>query len=455
MLVVSVFFHLLFMTVVLFLPKPRFQEEILVPTFTVQVVELPPSQEAAGSRPRNLEQASSVPVSETAKPEPDQAASKPIARKPEPVEVKPPAPIPPSTEASRSPEVPNKVLEALNALENDEPGKKSLIQELDQLARLDAKIPAKKPTVDNGAIEEKIRNLDAVKNKALAPRKNKNAASPISENPLKDFDRLQMKKKEEIAPAPLKGEQDRDSLSVERMELDLLAKRKADEEKKVEDKSSAALLNELERLARLDSLQARKVVPRAQVPKAGEQPGVTRTPEPRPDLEKKAFNPILEKLAELERDTGKASLDITVKPLKAKDYQSELRRQESPRLGVPPLVEPGKEESVVFSEKAGPPQATLLSLYVGEIRKIIFSKWKTPLLSGDSETVAAFFIFAKGNIDKPVLEKSSGNEQLDTLALRAILDAEPYPPFPEDLKYSNLHITIRFKYVPQTQTSGP
>jgi len=63
--------------------------------------------------------------------------------------------------------------------------------------------------------------------------------------------------------------------------------------------------------------------------------------------------------------------------------------------------------------------------------------------------VVSFYIFPGGNIDKPIVKKSSGVEALDTLAVRAVLDSAPFPKFPEELKMSNLHVNIYFKYVPK------
>ena len=63
--------------------------------------------------------------------------------------------------------------------------------------------------------------------------------------------------------------------------------------------------------------------------------------------------------------------------------------------------------------------------------------------------LVTFRIFKKGNIDKPFIKKSTGNEKLDSLAVRAILDAEPFPALPGELKIPNLHISVQFKYIPE------
>ena len=67
----------------------------------------------------------------------------------------------------------------------------------------------------------------------------------------------------------------------------------------------------------------------------------------------------------------------------------------------------------------------------------------------NKEVVFSFYIYPKGNIDRPDLKKSSRVELLDNLALRAILESEPFPAFPREIESSNLNISIHFKYIPE------
>jgi TonB family protein len=62
---------------------------------------------------------------------------------------------------------------------------------------------------------------------------------------------------------------------------------------------------------------------------------------------------------------------------------------------------------------------------------------------------AAFTIFKGGNIDKPIIRKSAGDENLNSLALRAIYDSAPFPPLPKEWKQPYLTVGINFKYVPE------
>ena len=60
----------------------------------------------------------------------------------------------------------------------------------------------------------------------------------------------------------------------------------------------------------------------------------------------------------------------------------------------------------------------------------------------------AFTIFPQGNIASPRVLKSSGDGKLDNLAVRAVKNAVPLPPFPSELKEPNLPLILNFDYVP-------
>ena len=60
MLVFSVFWHLLILTVVLFLPKPTFPENTVVPAFMVNLVSEPTGYKVIASTPRSEEHTSEL-----------------------------------------------------------------------------------------------------------------------------------------------------------------------------------------------------------------------------------------------------------------------------------------------------------------------------------------------------------------------------------------------------------
>jgi len=107
-------------------------------------------------------------------------------------------------------------------------------------------------------------------------------------------------------------------------------------------------------------------------------------------------------------------------------------------------------QASVLSLNPGDPGADVLSQYIGMIHEKVYGNWREPLAQKhDKEVVFSFYIYPKGNIDRPELKKGSKVELLDNLALRAILASEPFPPFPKEIDSSNLNISIHFKYIPE------
>ena len=108
------------------------------------------------------------------------------------------------------------------------------------------------------------------------------------------------------------------------------------------------------------------------------------------------------------------------------------------------------EEPHVSSDREGALAADIQSFYAGLVQEKIYKNWRDPLAEQHSkEAIISFHIFPKGNIDKPFIKQSSGVEVLDTLAVAAVHDSVPFPPFPKDLKMPNLFLSIYFKYVPK------
>ncbi|MBT6248368.1 MAG: TonB family protein, partial [Nitrospina sp.] len=112
-----------------------------------------------------------------------------------------------------------------------------------------------------------------------------------------------------------------------------------------------------------------------------------------------------------------------------------------------------KENTVSHSKHDDNTLTDVKSKYIGLVQEKIYKNWKEPLAEEhNQETVVSFYIFPRGNIDKPFIKKSSGVTTLDTLAVQAVLDSAPFPELPKELNMSNLHVNIYFKYVPKMKT---
>ena len=407
MLVFSVFWHLLLLTVVLFLPKPSFTDTAVVPAFMVNLVSEPMGSTAPKpkrSKPSvKVEKSKIKKLSQKALALKRTSVSKPTAVK----------------EVSRS----KGILEELNKLETNKvlPSKKKMMAELDQLARLEKSKPlASKPIKKKTVAEETFRELETLRNKRIDEIKAV-APVPLQEDILKNFEELKME--ESLLEIPQK------EVSVEKQQ-------KQKPEKTVTEKPQAPevdLLKELQQLVKLDATpvpEVEAVKPQKSTQKSSEY-----------------FDSIAEKFGSLSVDSEPVKVEVSSAKIDSTSFQSKLRSL--PKTTHIPS-ESGAEDSYVFSEKEGVPGSDIQSLYVGMIQERIYKNWREPLAEEhNQETVVSFFIFPHGNVDKPFVKKSSGVEALDTLAVRAVLDSVPFPEFPQELKISNLNINIYFKYVPK------
>lgn len=411
MLVVSVFLHLFFIVVLMYLPKPKAPQRVIVATFNVQMVDVP-SGKSSGAP---------TPVREKEAPKPRQAAAPP------------PPPPPPKPEAKKiaeppvvkKPEIASKIVKELESL-SGKPKKPRMVEELDRLAQLKPPaVPQKRPEKKPPPLKETFKELDDLKARKAEAKKPFLPALPKVEESLEGFDSLKMTEpappevKKAEKPAPKK-----ESVDLQELELQALLNKKAAAEKEKKEKTAAELLKELERTAELQAVKPALPAPEKKKPR---EIDISISSGQKSSEE---FSSLLRKL---EIPTGE----------KAPVARKESRAEE----GKPP--QGAQSQAALSQAKPGPLATDILSLYVGTIREKVLSNWKSPLGAEHNEVVVSFFVFPQGNIGKPFVDNSSGEDQLDTLAVRAILDSEPFPKFPAELKEPNLHITIRFKYVYQ------
>ena len=380
MLVYSTFVHLLFLTWVMFLPDPRTQEQIVVPTFRLDLIELSPKAKPASSPKKKV-----API------------KKPIAKKLTRSKLKPKAKqLPPPKPIIKKSKPRKKILEDLKSLESNLP-KQSTLQQLDLLARLTPKAQEKKITSPKAMQEETFRELEREKEAELP-------AEPKPEKLLPRVDDIEITKKgsESIA------------LSEQLVKLDL----------RKEAQSTSSLMKELE------AIEKKEIHP-TDILLEGEHFEESKSPSAFKDIKGDSLTSVVEKFQELEDSSEEIKIDISQGRVVFKEFKTSIQRSGA---SVP------ETESEVSSA---------LSLYVGEVYKRIYSRWKTPLGQKISDVVVSFTIFSKGNINNPTIRKSAGDKNLDSIAVRAILSSVPFPALPKELHRSNLKINIVFNYVPE------
>jgi TonB family protein len=159
----------------------------------------------------------------------------------------------------------------------------------------------------------------------------------------------------------------------------------------------------------------------------------------------KVTSGLLKELETFESNGQKIEVDISQSQVSLKNFKSGIQRVK------PPTLKPGLEtkniETLAPSDHKDSSGSKVLSMYIGKIYRRVYSKWKTPLGSKSKNVVVAFTIFPEGNIDKPVIREGAGDENLDSIAIRAIFDSAPFPPFPKELNRKDLRISINFKYL--------
>lgn len=83
--------------------------------------------------------------------------------------------------------------------------------------------------------------------------------------------------------------------------------------------------------------------------------------------------------------------------------------------------------------------------YLRRVQEKISEKWEGKALQG-KQPVVVFEIGRNGQVGGLAVDKTSGNPFYDRVALRAITEASPFPPLPEEFKGSFLRIHLGFAY---------
>jgi protein TonB len=83
--------------------------------------------------------------------------------------------------------------------------------------------------------------------------------------------------------------------------------------------------------------------------------------------------------------------------------------------------------------------------YLRQIQSKISKEWESQARDGTQPQVV-FDIRRDGKISGLAVEKTSGNPLYDQAALRAITDATPFPPLPDEFRESFLRVHLGFSY---------
>lgn len=450
MLVASVFGHLLLLTFVIFLPKTTVLEKIIIPAFMVELVEISKGEKKTTYEPSQKKKAQKklipIPAEKTkplalAKTVKTLTPIKPIAtpRSIEPIRQSIKMPAKPKTHKVQRNAL-DQILNSLNQL-NNLPEK--LDKDMGQLANLVPKVSLKKPVIKKSKPiqETTFDEMNALKNKKVEVLPSK--VEPLSmENPLDQFESLKMEETFDVELPPYEQVVEKKTNSrLEELEFASLSKNPVKLENKQDEKSSVDLLKELTEMKQPPLTNKEPTIAPSQEIKV---PSKLQTQE-----KSRAFDSILKKLDSLNTKPKDIDTNIVVPETLAQNFQSDIRKVSVPkRVQVDVFISPN--QAYVQSSIPGKPSADALALYKGMILARVFGNWREPLGGKyNNEVIYSFNIYPKGNIDRLDLKKSSRVELLDSLALRAIRESEPFPEFPKSLDFQNLNINIHFKYIPE------
>lgn len=86
--------------------------------------------------------------------------------------------------------------------------------------------------------------------------------------------------------------------------------------------------------------------------------------------------------------------------------------------------------------------------YLRQIQQKVSEKWVHPARSAERglRVVVIFEISRDGQITTPEVEKSSGNFSYDQSALRAVTEAAPFPPLPQEFPAQSLRVHFGFDF---------
>ncbi len=371
MLVYSTFAHLFFLTWVMFLPDHRTQEQIVVPTFRLDIIELSPKEKPAPSSKKKQ----AVPSATTKKKAVPKA--KPIVKKlkrstlkPKAKQLSPPKPIIKESKARK------KILEDLKSLESNSI-KRSPLEQLDLLARLAPKVQEEKVIPPKAMQEETFIEPEREKAAELPVEPEPKVELPVEPEPKVELPVEPEPKVEppvEPKPGKLLPRVDDIEITAKERELIALSEQLVKLDLKKEVQSTSSLMTELEAIENKEVHSTDILSEGGQFEKS--------SPSAFENIKGESLTSVVEKFQDLEESSQEIKIDVSQGQMVLREFKTSIQRG-----GVP-----------VSETKTEPETSNALSLYVGEVYKRVYSKWKTPLGSKFENVTVSFTIFSKGNI---------------------------------------------------------
>jgi len=175
--------------------------------------------------------------------------------------------------------------------------------------------------------------------------------------------------------------------------------------------------------------------PRTPESRAKEAPAM---PKPEPSLpESRASRP-----ATLPRPGEKE-----LPPLAPVSARTETARPAAEAVAPVPLGRPGGSPAGVGSLSLDVSDFPF-TYYLKQLQQKVSEKWVHPARTAERglHVVVLFEISRDGQVITPTVEKTSGNVWYDQSALRAVMDAAPFPPLPQEFQAPSLRVHFGFDF---------
>ena len=145
---------------------------------------------------------------------------------------------------------------------------------------------------------------------------------------------------------------------------------------------------------------------------------------------------------------GDKELPAMASTAKAPPTPSERPTTDAPRVAPPPPPVPlGRRDG--SPQGSGPMTLNVsdfpFAWYLSRVQAKVTERWVGKALPGQ-QPVAVFEISREGQVSRVAIEKSSGNSYYDQAALRAITEANPFPPLPAEFPGQTLRVHLGFNF---------
>ena len=164
------------------------------------------------------------------------------------------------------------------------------------------------------------------------------------------------------------------------------------------------------------------------------------------------------------KETSSVKKEMVSKPVKKEEpkqkqvekVKAETKQPAKVEKAVTSAPEKAAEKEVVVEKQQGGQvyiQAFPYEWYIRLLENKIFANWDiigVNFMAERASSVAVFFVIGRdGSLQGAKIEKSSGEGEVDSSAIKAVTDSAPFSPLPDGYKENTLEVHFAFKVTPE------